>query len=180
MLTYARIVSPMDGVVTDRRVEPGDHANPGQPLLAIYDPVHLQLEVPVPVRLLDKLPVGRVVEITLDRASGACQGVVSRIVSEIDPLSRTQLVKVRIENPPADLLPGAFGRLWVRDDPRQAILVPVSAITRVGQLEFVQVVRDGRAIRRAVRTAPVSDGVGEALAGLEAGDVVLTHPAGEE
>ena len=179
MLTYSRIVSPMDGVVTDRRVEPGDLANPGQPLLAIYDTTRMQLEAPVPVRLLDKLPVGREVEIALDRATGVCHGVVSRIVSEIDPLSRTQLVKVSIAPTAVDLLPGAFGRLWVEDDPREAILVPASAIYRVGQLEFVQVLKDNRAIRRAVRTAPSAGGLVEALSGLEAGDVVLANPVKE-
>lgn len=179
MLTYARIVSPMDGVVTDRRVEPGDLANPGQPLLAIYDTTRMQLETPVPVRLLDKLPVNREVEITLDRATNVCRGIVSRIVSEIDPLSRTQLVKVRIDPTPADLLPGAFGRLWVEDNPRSAILVPASAVYRVGQLEFVNVALNGRALRRAVRTSPSTGNVVEALSGLDTGDIVLANPVKE-
>lgn len=179
MLTYARIAAPMDGVVTDRRAEPGDLANPGQPLMAIYDETRMQIEAPVPVRLLDKLPIGREVEVTLDRAANACRGVVGSIVSEIDPLSRTQLVKVRINPAPAGLIPGAFGRLRVKDDPRETVLVPTSAVYRVGQLEFVQVARDGRAFRRAVRTEPAPDGFAEALSGLEPGETVLAEPVKE-
>lgn len=179
MLTYARIVSPMDGIVTERHVEPGDLANPGQLLLAIYDPANMQLEAPVPVRLLAKLPVGQVVDVTLDRPATNFQGRVRQIVSEIDPLSRTQLVKVHIEGTAADILPGTFGRLWVADDARQAIVIPASAVYSVGQIELVQIVKDGRAIRRAVRTGQKHGASVEVLSGLDAGDALLVKPVQE-
>jgi RND family efflux transporter MFP subunit len=179
MLTYAQITAPMDGVVTDRHIEPGDLANPGQVLLAIYDPANMQLEAPVPVRLLAKLPVGQAVEVTLDRPATNFQGQVRQIVSEIDPLSRTQLVKVHIEGTAGDVLPGTFGRLWVADDARQTIVIPASAVYSAGQIELVQVIKDGRALRRAVRTGPRHGASVEALSGLEAGDVVLVNPVKE-
>ncbi len=179
MLTYARIVSPMDGIVTDRRIEPGDLANPGQTLLTIYDPANMQIEVPVPVRLLAKLPVGQSVEVTLDRPATNFQGKVRQIVSEIDPLSRTQLVKVRIEDATAEVMPGSFGRLRVADEPHIAFAVPRSAVYTVGQIELLQVVKDGRAVRRAVRTGQVHDAKVEALSGLDAGEVVLVNPLQE-
>jgi len=179
MLTYAQITAPMDGVVTDRRIEPGDLANPGQVLLAIYDPTNMQLEVPVPVRLLAKLPVGQTVEVTLDRPATNFQGRVRQIVSEIDPLSRTQLVKVHIEGTSSDVLPGTFGRLWVADDARQTVVIPASAVYSVGQIELVQVVKDQRAIRRAVRTGPKHGASVEVLSGLAGGDVVLVNPVQE-
>jgi len=180
MLTYARITSPMDGVVTERHVEPGDLANPGQLLLAIYDPANMQLEAPVPVRLLAKLPVGQEVEVTLDRPATNFQGRVRQIVSEIDPLSRTQLVKIHLEGTGADVLPGTFGRLWVADDARQTIVIPASAVYSVGQIELVQIVKDGRAIRRAVRTGQKHGASVEVLSGLDAGDALLVKPVQED
>lgn len=179
MLTYARIVAPMDGIVTDRRVEPGDLANPGQELLAVYDPANMRLEAPVPMRLIGKLPIGQSVEVTLDRPARVFQGQVRQIVSEIEPLSRTQLVKVRLEGDTADVLPGTFGRLWVPDDARPALLIPVSAVYSVGQIELVQLVKDQRVIRRAIRTGPKQGELVEALSGLAAGNVVLVHPVKE-
>lgn len=178
-LTYARVEAPMDGVVTDRHIEPGDLASPGQALLAIYDPDDMQLEVPVPVRLVAKLPVGQAVEVTLDRPATNLQGRVRQIVSEIDPLSRTQLVKVHLEGAGAEVMPGTFGRLWVADDPRPALLIPASAVYAAGQVELAQLVREGRAIRHAVRTGrKVGDSV-EIQAGLDAGDRVLADPVKE-
>jgi RND family efflux transporter MFP subunit len=179
MLTYAQVESPLDGLVTDRRVEPGDMAGPGQVLLAVYDPANLQLEVPVPVRLLGKLPVGQAVEVTLDRSPRVYPGRVREIVSEVDPLSRTQLVKVHIEGPEAGVLPGTFGRLWVADDAREAILIPAPAVYAVGQIELVQVVRDGRVLRRSVRTGLRKGAFVEVLSGLSSGDAVLLNPVKE-
>jgi len=179
MLTYAQITSPMDGVVTDRHVEPGDLANPGQMLLSIYDPANMQLQVPVPVRLLAQLPIGQTVEVTLDRPATNFQGRVSQIVSEIDPLSRTQLVKVHIEGTVNNVMPGTFGRLWVADDARNAIMIPASAVYSIGQIELVQVVRNQRVIRRAVRTGLKRGASIEALSGLNAGDIILVNPVRE-
>ncbi|MCE9612771.1 MAG: efflux RND transporter periplasmic adaptor subunit [Lentisphaerae bacterium] len=176
MRTYAVITAPIDGIVTDRRVEVGDLANPGQVLLSVYDPDRMRLEAPVPVRLVEKLALDQSVTVELDRPGGSFTGRVAQIVSEIDPASRTQLVKVRIESGAARILPGTFGRLWVPDEPRDAILVPGSAIYRVGQLEMVQVVRDGRAIRRAVQTGARLEDRIEVVSGLAAGDEILLQP----
>ena len=60
MLSYTVIKSPLDGIVTERRIEAGDMAAPGQPLMSIYDPSRMRLECPVPVRLVDKLPATKV------------------------------------------------------------------------------------------------------------------------
>ena len=63
MISYTELRSPVNGVVTDRQIEPGDLANPGQTLLTVYDPLRMRLEVPVPMRfaqrlrLQDELPV---------------------------------------------------------------------------------------------------------------------------
>ncbi|MDD4117535.1 MAG: efflux RND transporter periplasmic adaptor subunit [Kiritimatiellae bacterium] len=180
MLTYAQVTSPIDGIVTERRIEAGDLANPGMLLLAVYDPSRMRLEAPVPVRLLDRLAVGQSVEVTLDRPAKVFPGTVSEIVSEVDPASRTQLVKIHLDVADGDVLPGTFGRLWVDAGPREVIAIPSSAIIRVGQLEFVQTVRDGRVVRRLVKTGPARDTSVEILSGLSAGDVILVNPVPQE
>ena len=180
MLTYAQIESPIDGVVTDRRVESGDLANPGMPLLSVYDPLRMRLEAPVPVRLLDRLALNQDVQVSLERPAQTIRGQVSEIVSEVDSQSRTQLVKVHLDRAEGDILPGAFGRLWVAAEPRESIFVPASAIIQMGQLTFVQVARDGRAIRRTVKTGPAREGRVEILSGLQAGDNLCVTPIWED
>ena len=180
MLTYAQITSPIDGIVTERRIEAGDLANPGQVLLAVYDPTRMRLEAPVPLRLIEKLSLNQEVEVTLDRPAKTYKGKVSEIVSEVDPLSRTQKVKVRIEGAAGEVLPGTFGRLWVEADRREALCVPSSAVYRVGQLEMVQVAKNGRAVQRLVKTGPRTGDKVEVISGLQAGDAVVLAPVRED
>ena len=149
-------------------------------LLAVYDPSRMRLEAPVPVRLVNRLAIGQSVEVTLDRPAKGFPGTVSEVVSEVDPASRTQLVKIHLDGATGDVLPGTFGRLWVDAGPREIVSVPASAVIRVGQLEFVQAVRDGRAVRRLVKTGPARDDSLEILSGLSAGDVILVNPVPQE
>jgi len=179
MLTYTKIKSPIDGVVTDRQVEAGDLANPGQVLLSVYDAGNMRLEVPVPVRLIEKLALNQTVDITLDRPTRPFKGKVSEIVGEIDPMSRTQKVKVQINNKKGDILPGTFGRVWVRENAHTAILIPHGAVSMVGQLEMVHVVDDNRVLRRMVKTGPSFGKQVEILSGLSKGDVILVSPPKE-
>lgn len=176
MLTYTEILSPITGVVTDRRMEVGDLANPGQVLLSVYDPLRMRLEAPVPVRLLEKLSINKEVEVTLERPDKTFNGVVTEIVSEIDPQSRTQLVKIHLKGVKDEVLPGIFGRLWVAEEPRTGIMVPVSSVYRVGQLELVQVVSNNRVKRRLVTTGTrIGDRI-EILSGLRKGETILVKP----
>ncbi|MBM4147799.1 MAG: efflux RND transporter periplasmic adaptor subunit [Lentisphaerae bacterium] len=176
MLTYARISSPIDGVVTERRIEVGDLAGPGQPLLSVYDPARMRLEADIPVRLVEKLKLGQEVDVVLERPARAFRGKVTEVVGEVDPASRTQKVKIALPEAGGQVLPGTFGRLYVEDDPVRRYMLPDSAITRVGQLEYVYVVRGGTASRRLVRSGMRMDGRTEILAGLTEGETVLAVP----
>ncbi len=179
MLTYAQVASPIEGIVTERRIQAGDLANPGMLLLAVYDPLRMRLEVPVPVRLIDRLALNQSVEVSLERPSRILQGRVTEIVSEVDAASRTQLVKVHLDGVEGNVLPGTFGRLWVDAEPRESIFVPASAVIRLGQLTFVQVVRNSRALRQLVKTGPMVGERIEILSGLQAGETILATPIQE-
>lgn len=181
MLSYAQVTAPFDGIVTERHVESGNLANPGQPLLTVYDPTQMRLEAPVPARLISRLQLGQGVQVTLDQSPNALTGQVTEIVSAFDPMSRTRKVKIQLPSAGADILPGTFGRLWIEEEARPTILVPASAVQRLGQLEYVNVVKNQRVLRRLVRTGPRRDDAVEILSGLAAGDYVLREgSAGHE
>ncbi|MDD4871403.1 MAG: efflux RND transporter periplasmic adaptor subunit [Kiritimatiellae bacterium] len=176
MMSYTVITSPMDGIVTERKVEAGDLASPGQMLASIYDPSHMRLECPVPVRLVDKLSPGKLMEVVLDRPAKTFKGKVSEIVGEVDAITRTQKIKISLEGTGSDVLPGSFGRLYIEDDPVESIFIPVTAVYRTGQLEIVQAVDGNSVIKRMVKTGVVLDGQVEILAGLKNGEKILVNP----
>lgn len=180
MLTYTQVTSPIDGIVTERRVEAGDLASPGMLLTAVYDPQRMRLEAPVPLRLVERLSLGQEVTVALDRPQRIAKGRVTEIVSEADPATRTQLVKIHLEEVQGDVLPGTFGRLWIEEAPRPAIYIPIEAVRSLGQLNMVSLVISNRVVRRLVKTGPVRDGEVEILAGLSDGDVVILNSSREE
>jgi multidrug efflux system membrane fusion protein len=175
LLSYAHLVSPIEGIVIERRIEVGDMAHPGQVLMTIYDPKRMRIETPVPVRLIDRLALGKTVEVTIDHPSIQCQGHVEEIVGAIDPLSRTRKVKVHLPEQ-AGILPGTFGRIWVQDLPRPFLLIPPIALQRWGQLEMVEVVRGDRRIRRLVKAGGIYPEGMEILSGLNPGEILVAKP----
>lgn len=176
-LAYATIRAPIDGIVVDKKVNPGDVVQPGQLLFTLYDPSRLQLVAVVREELAGRLQVGQAVDVTLDALGERCQGTVAEIVPEAQARSRSFEVKVVGPCHPG-VVTGMFGRLHIPLGERTAIRVPATALERVGQLDFVHAVAaDGTVQRRYVRTGRTADGSVEVLAGLVAGEVILATPA---
>lgn len=176
-LSYARVRAPIDGVVTERKVEAGDLANPGQLLLTMFDPVNMRLEVPVPVRLIDRFAIGQEYTAVLDHPAMSFPAVVTEIVGEIDVQSRSRRVKLRLAQTDGDVLPGAFGRIRLNLDAPPSLFIPQAAVIRIGQLDQVQWVREGRMVNRMVQLGRrVGEDV-EVLAGLDADDMIVLPAA---
>jgi RND family efflux transporter MFP subunit len=175
MLSYAQLASPIDGIVVDKRADAGDTAVPGQVLVTLYDPSHMQMVASVREGLATKLTVGQEVPATLENLGLECHATVSEIVPESQAASRSFLVKVTGPCPPG-VTSGMFGRIAVPLEDESLLVVPQRAIRRVGQLTMVDLVRDSRTVRRAVRLGREIDGDWEVLAGLADGDRVALRP----
>ena len=178
-LSDAEIRTPVTGRVVDRLAEPGDMASPGVPLLRIYDPSALRLEAPVRESLAVALRVGQPLRAHLDALDETLEGHIEEIVPFAEPGARTLLVKVRLPESPR-LFAGMYGRLEVPAGRRARLLIPETAVTRIGQLPFATSVdRDGHAERRWLTLGrPTEDGTLEVLSGLGEGERVLLpeHP----
>ncbi len=172
ILGYATIRSPIDGIVVDRRVEPGDTASPGQVLATLYDPTRMQLVARVRESLAHRLKVDQLITVRVDALGHDCEGVVSEIVPEAETSSRSFTVKVTGPCPPG-VYAGMFGRLVIPMGEQPVLTVPRAAVRRIGQLDVVEVVEDGQLSRRAVRVGRSLDDRVIVLSGLRAGERVV-------
>ena len=179
MLSYTVITAPFGGIIADRRLEAGDLAAPGMILMSMYDSRRMRFEVPVPVRLLSRFALNREIVVSLDGLEQSAKGVVTEIVSEVDPLSRSRKVKIRLNSSGVQLMPGTYGHIRVEGDSHDAVWVPSSVLYRIGQQELVQVVEGERVIRRVVKTGVIQDDQVEVLSGLSDGEVILAEPVKE-
>jgi multidrug efflux system membrane fusion protein len=139
-----RIVAPSTGVVVSRRVEPGNVAIPGQPLLVLDDPQRYRLEAEVGESAMRSIRLGQRVPVTLDSIGQALDGTVVEIVPASDPASRSVTVKLELPVLPS-LRSGLFGRASFATGERRALLVPAGALVDRGQLTGVYVV-DGQGV----------------------------------
>lgn len=174
-LSYARIASPLDGWVVERRVEAGDLASPGVPLFVVEDLSRIKVTVRVPESGVVQLAPGGAATVTL--LGRDLPASIARIVPAGDPASRTFEVQLLLDNPEGDIKSGMFARTSFVVGERETLCVPQDAVFRRGQLDGVFVVDDeGRARLRWVRLGPLWQGCLEVLSGLEPAERVVVDP----
>lgn len=176
-LAYTTIKAPKSGTIVDRWAEEGDVAQPGEPLLSLYDRTSLRLEVPVMENLAVKIRKRDKLVVHVDALDQDIEGIVDEKVPQAEAATRSFLVKVKLP-PSDDLYEGMFGRLRVPAGTRRHLCLHTSAVRRVGQLDFVTVEdpSTGQQERRFIRLGRFGDATHrEVLSGLEAGEVVLLY-----
>ena len=175
-LSYSTIIATKNGRVVDRLAEPGDTAQPGAPILVLYDASSLRLEAPVMEQVAFKLRVGDALKVYVDAIDRELDAKIDEIVPQADAPSRSFLVKATLPKSD-DLYEGMFGRLRIPLGERRHLCLSDDAVIRVGQLEFVDVVLpDGRLDRRLIKSGQLGmPGRHEVLSGVQAGERVLLH-----
>ena len=175
-LSYTKIVAPFNGRVVDRFAEPGDTAQPGTKLLALYNPLSLRVEAQVREHLALGLEVGQALQVEIPSLDKIVDAVIEERVPAAEPGSRSFLVKVGVAFD-KNMLPGMYARLLVPAGTGKQILIPADRVVHIGQLDLVWVLQDGQSYRRFVRIGQfVQDGQVEVVSGLAEGDMVLPLP----
>jgi RND family efflux transporter MFP subunit len=177
-LSYTVVKAPFDGVITEKLVEAGELASPGQPLLRMENPRQLRLEATVAEGDLRSVSRGDKISVIVDALEGrTLAGVVAQILPAGDPQTHTFTVKVDL--PPAPgLKTGMFGRFQLDKGTSKTILVPETAVVERGELTSVFAVGADRIARlRWIKTGRRLDKQVEILSGVNVGESVLLEAA---
>ena len=173
-LSYTAVKAPFDGMITEKNVEAGELASPGQPLLKMEDSRQLRLETTVAEGDLKFVSLGDKIPILIDALGvQTLRGIISQILPAGDPHTHTFTVKVDLPITPG-LKSGMFGRLQLNKGVTQTMLVPASVIVERGELTTVFVVgSDNIARLRWVKVGRRFDKQIEILSGVNVGERVL-------
>ena len=170
-LTYTKLVSPFDGMITKRDVDPGTLATPGKPLMVVEDRSKLKLAFDAPQEDMAFMKEG------LPVRAQAGEKELKLVVTHMYPsLDRARMARIEVEAPvDAGLQVGALVPLSVvlaRHE--NAVTVPRECLMEntEGQTT-VFVLKDGVLEARPVKTLMASGGRVE-VQGLEAGEQVVT------
>ena len=177
VLEYTRIRAAFDGVITDRKVDPGTLALPGMAIFTLEDVHRYRVEASINESDLAYVRVGQVVPVLIDAlGTESLKGKLVQIVPAADPGSRSFLIKVEL---PVDsrLRSGLFGRVQFSRGERRALTVPQTAVVERGQMRGVFLLDQNKiAALHYVTLGKTLQGQVEVLAGLQTGDWLVAEP----
>nr|WP_300309107.1 efflux RND transporter periplasmic adaptor subunit [Halomonas sp.] len=175
------IRAPFDGVVGVRQISVGTLVTPGTELATLDDTSNMKLDFQVPEVRLGFLSQGlSLTATTAAYPDRIFDGEVATIDSRIDPVSRSIQVRAVLDNSDGVLKPGMLMRVTIARSPRQTLVIPESAVVPQGQRKRVWVITDrdsGSIEQRDIEVGSRREGEVEVTAGLEEGELVVTHGA---
>ncbi|HTT72199.1 MAG TPA: efflux RND transporter periplasmic adaptor subunit [Anaeromyxobacteraceae bacterium] len=176
-----RIESPLDGVVSDRKLDPGPLVGPTTgtgAILTVERIDELRFFISVNEREVAGLKVGQDAYVELDAFAGhRYGGKVVRISPAFDPVTRTLDAEVHLKNP-GELRSGMYGRAAIVTAVHKDAMVVQAASVQVSNGEYVVFVARGDKVKRARLEVGVDGGTWlEVLSGLSPGDEVVTAGA---
>ncbi|HUK87103.1 MAG TPA: efflux RND transporter periplasmic adaptor subunit [Terriglobales bacterium] len=177
-LGYSEIRSPIDGVVTERPLYPGQMAAAGEPLITVMDLSQVICRIHLPQEEAALLKVGDAATLTAGTEEGV-PAKVTLVSPAVDPGSTTIEVWVQAANKDNKLRPGTSARIAiVAEHVAGAVVVPAAALlSSEGATSVMVVSADGRAHQRSVQAGIRHDSEVQITAGLQAGERVVTTGA---
>jgi RND family efflux transporter MFP subunit len=172
-----RILSPLDGVVAARRLDPGSLVGPATgTILTVARTDVLRVFITVNEMNARGIAVGKPAHVSLDALpEQSFNGKVVRVSPAFDPITRTLDAEVELPNPRGELRPGMYGRgavtLEVHSD---ALVVSAAAVQVSNNRRYVFALQGDRVQRRPIDTGVDGGDWLEVVRGLQPGDEVVT------
>jgi HlyD family secretion protein len=173
------IVSPVNGFVAKRTVDPGAFVSQNAPVVDVVDISRVRLVVNVVERDLKELKAGAGAKVEVDAFPGETfPGRIARVAPVLDPATRTAPIEIEIANSDFRLKPGMYARVGITTAvKRETLVVPLNAVADLGGRRGVFQHVNGVAIFRTVDLGTENEDVVEVLGGLAEGDQVITTGA---
>jgi HlyD family secretion protein len=177
LLSYSRITSPIDGVVTDRPLFEGDLAAANQPLLTVMNISRLIAKAHVPQSEAAVLKTGNPAELKIPGLDEPIKGRVSLVSPALDPGSTTIEVWVEATKPDPALKPGMSVEIsMTAKTVKDALVVPTPAVYKNSEgADYVLLAgSDKHAHLKTVQAGVRNAEFTQVVSGVIAGDQVIT------
>jgi len=175
-LGYSRILSPIDGVVTDRPLYEGDLATANQTMLTVMNLSRLIAKAHVAQAEAATLKVGDAAQLKVPGLDEPIQGRVTLVSPALDPGSTTIEVWVEANQREAALKPGVTAAVFITAKTvKDAIAVPTAAVFKNtdGTAYVLTAGSDNLAHHMPVKVGIRSSTSTQIVSGVKAGDSVI-------
>jgi len=178
-LSNTSILSPVDGFVSRRMLDPGAFAGANTPILSVVAINTVRLVASVVEKDFKRIHQGVPAVVAVDTFPGEqFRGQVSRVAPVFDPATRTAQIEIEVPNPGYRLKPGMYARVQLTVERRtNALTVPRNALVDMSGRRGVFVVEEQTARFQEVRTGLQDAERVEVLDGVVEGQRVVTTGA---
>jgi RND family efflux transporter MFP subunit len=179
-LADTNVLSPVDGFVGRRDLDPGAFAGANTAIVSLVDLSTVRMVANLIERDFRRVQTGAPAIVEVDAFPGEqFIGQVSRVAPVFDPATRTASMEIEVPNPGFRLKPGMYARVRLTAEQKtDALTVDRSAIVDLQGRRGVYVIDDDNVARFQLVETGVSDGDRvEILSGLTEGTRVVTTGA---
>jgi RND family efflux transporter MFP subunit len=182
LFAYTKIVSPLNGVVTQRFASDGAMIQAGtssntqaMPVVHIAQDDVLRLMLPVPEAYVGTAHNGQPVSVTVPALNRSFSGKVTRFADRVQASTRTMTAEVDLKNTTRDLIPGMYAQVQLNlADAPNAIAVPIAAVDGTGNASKAYVVDSAGLVHvRTVSTGIQNPQFVQVVSGVQPGESVI-------
>jgi len=177
-LNDCNLFASFSGVITERNVESGTNVMPGMPAFKLVRVDKVKVKIAVPEKEISHTLIGQQVNIQINALG---EKYINAQITEknviANPLSHTYEVKIALDNPAGDLMPGMICNVNIhREEIQEKMIIPPHAVqvSHTGE-NFVWIAIHGCAKRRVVQIGGLSDEGTIISSGLTVGEQVIVE-----
>lgn len=182
-LAYSYIRAPFAGYVAERNLDLGAYVSgatagtstTSRGILTLHEIQTVRILIEVVEKDVPLIQVGQKADVRAEAyPERIFEGTVTRIVQALNRATRTMTVEVDLPNKDHVLKGGMFARVEVLvGSHRDAIQIPIDAVSRLEDAQYVYIVREGKAQRMPVEIGVREDNRVEITKGLDGSEQVI-------
>jgi len=182
-LAYSYIRAPFAGYIAERNLDTGAYVTSStaststmsRGMLSLHDIDTIRVLIEVVEKDIPLVKIGQKAELRAEAyPDRVFEGTVTRIVQALNRATRTMTVEIDLQNKDRQLKGGMFARVEVMvGTHHQAVQIPIDAVSRLEDAQYVYVVRDGKAQRVNVEIGARDDNRVEITKGLTGNEQVI-------
>jgi len=182
-LAYSYIRAPFPGYIAERNLDTGSYVTSAtaststmsRGIMSLHDINTVRVLIEVVERDIPLVKIGQKAELRAEAyPDQVFEGTVTRIVQTLNRATRTMTVEIELPNKDRRLKGGMFARVEVTvGTHHQALQIPIDAVSRLEDTQYIYVVREGKAQRVNVEIGARNNNLVEILKGLSGDEQVV-------
>ena len=182
-LAYSYIRAPFPGYIAERNLDTGSYVTSAtaststmsRGIMSLHDINTVRVLIEVVERDIPLVKIGQKAELRAEAyPDQVFEGTVTRIVQSLNRATRTMTVEIDLPNKDRRLKGGMFARVEVTvGTHRHALQIPIDAVSRLENTQYIYVVREGKAQRVDVEIGARNNNLVEILKGLSGDEQVV-------